>query len=460
MSVDRNHLAGAPSGESAFEPTYLAAVAKLAYIWGYPMVNMANRRTRLSAAPEPGRLGGVLPASPTGQIAMLNDYIEPAERFIACPNQDVVYGLGFFSLDEQPVVVQVPDFGDRFYVYAFYDARTDQFGHLGSPYGSAPGHYLLVGPNWQGAVPAGISDVFRSPTALANAIPRVFMDDTDEDRSAIQPLISQVAVYPLSEYTGEMRTKDWAHVPSFDAGPGAGDGGETKWVVPEKFFDQLREVLETVAPLPGEDVLYSQFAALLDAGERDEETRVLIQAAFKEADDSFSPGAMRWSNNGKEAGNKWNRSVNNSQFGIDYQSRAVTSRSNMFENRPDETQYFYTDQDSGGGQLHGAQNYRVTFEAGSLPPVFGFWSLTMYDADHFFYPNDLRRYSLGTKNKSLAFADDGSLSIYVGHTSPGRERESNWLPAPDAVFSLYLRAYGGKPGITEGTWVPPVVTRL
>ena len=138
-----------PAGETGFGPSYVSAVGRLAYVFGYPMVNMRNRRTRLSAAPEPGRLAGVLPASPTGRIAMLNDYIDPGQTFIACP-KDVVYGLGFFSLDEQPVVVQVPDFGHRFYVYAFYDARTDQFGHLGSLHKSALGHYLLVGPNWDG----------------------------------------------------------------------------------------------------------------------------------------------------------------------------------------------------------------------------------------------------------------------------------------------------------------------
>ncbi|GAA1062021.1 DUF1254 domain-containing protein [Agromyces bracchium] len=447
-----------PSGASALEPSYVSSVAQFAYVWGYPMVNMMNRRTRLGAAPEPGRLGGVLPASPIGQIAMLNDYIEPAERFIACPNQDVVYGLGFFSLDEQPVVVQVPDFGDRFYVYAFYDARTDQFGDLGSPYGSTPGHYLLVGPDWHGEVPAGITDVFRSPTALANAIPRIFMDDTDEDRAAIQPLVNQVMVYPLTDYTGEMKTKDWSDVPSFDAGPNAG-GAETKWVRPETFFDQLGEVLATVAPQPGEDALYAQFTALLDAGARDPEIRAGIEAAFHAADETFAPHAMQWRYNGRDAANGWNRSVNNSQWGLDYHNRAATSRSNMFENRPNETQYFYTDDDSDGNQLTGGQEYSVVFAAGDLPPVDGFWSLTMYDDDHFFYPNDLRRYSLGTKNKSIVYGDDGSLTIYVGHTSPGADLEANWLPAPDATFSLYLRAYGAKPGITEGTWVPPVITR-
>lgn len=62
---------------------------------------------------------------------------------------------------------------------------------------------------------------------------------------------------------------------------------------------------------------------------------------------------------------------------------------------------------------------------------------------------------VGTKNKAYAYDDDGSLTLYVGHTSPGADRESNWLAAPDTTFSLYRRAYGGKPGIADGIWVPP-----
>jgi hypothetical protein len=110
-----------PTAEVTPHPEYVKAVARDAYIWGWPMVNMLNRRARTTQAPEPGLLGGILPVSPQGRIAMLHDYIDPAETFVTCPNQDVVYGLGFFDLDTQPVVVQVPDFGDRFWVYALYD---------------------------------------------------------------------------------------------------------------------------------------------------------------------------------------------------------------------------------------------------------------------------------------------------------------------------------------------------
>ncbi len=178
---------------------------------------MASRRAAIIQAPEPGLMGGIVPVAPRGHIAMLVDYIAPQETFVTCPNQDVVYGLGFFALDEQPVVVQVPDFGDRFWVYALYDGRSDQFGQLGKPYGTRPGFYLLAGPRWQGNVPAGITAVVRSPTELANAIPRVFMNDTAEDRAAIRPLVNQVVVYPLGDFDGRMKTVDYARLPHFPA---------------------------------------------------------------------------------------------------------------------------------------------------------------------------------------------------------------------------------------------------
>ena len=227
-----------PMAEVTPHPAYVKALARSAYLWGWPMVNMLNRHARITQAPEPGLLGGILPVAPQGQIGMLHDYIDPAETFVTCPNQDVVYGLGFFDLDTQPVVVQVPDFGDRFWVYALYDQRTDQFGELGKPYGTEPGFYLLAGPEWNGEVPDGITAVIRSRTSLANAIPRVFMNDTDEDRKAIQPLIDQIVVYPLAEFDGEMKTIDWSELPEIPA-PAQQGSGETKWVVPEKFFDQL-----------------------------------------------------------------------------------------------------------------------------------------------------------------------------------------------------------------------------
>ncbi|MBX2963700.1 MAG: DUF1254 domain-containing protein [Cyclobacteriaceae bacterium] len=456
--TDRSELnLAAASADVNLHPEYTKSLARLAYVWGYPMVNMLNRKIKLGGAPHPGKFGGVLPAAPTGQIGMLNDYIDPAQTFIACPNQDVAYGLGYFSLDEQPVVMQVPDFGNRFWVYAIYDARTDQVGELGQPYGSKAGFYLLKGPNWKGDVPSGITGVITSSTALANCIPRVFMDDTAEDREALQPLVNQIVVYPLSEFDGTMKTIDWKNTPDIPNPNPNSDGSETKWVMPETFFDQFPEVLETVQPLPGEEAMYSQFRALMEVAKKDPAIKKLITDEAIALDKTLIKDFILWKYNGKPAGNGWNRSQNNAAWGLDYYNRAGSSKSNMFDNRPNETQYFYTDFTTDGKKLTGNNNYKLTFK--ELPPVKGFWSLTLYNKEHFFYPNPLKRYSLGTKNKTLKNNADGTLTLYAGNKNPGADKESNWLPAPAGDFSLYIRAYWGDTGITDGTWVPPVVEK-
>jgi len=451
-----------PAAGVLMPPGYVKAIAQMAYVWGWPMVNMYNRFAKITAAPRPGLLGGILPVAPRGQLAMLHDYIVPEETFVTCPNQDVVYGLGFFSLDEEPVVIQVPDFGERFWVYALYDARTDQFGQLGKPYKTKPGFYLLAGPNWKGDKPAGVEAIVRSPTPLANAIPRVFMDDTLEDRKAIQSFINQIVAYPLKEFDGKMKTIEWRKAPTISAPKPAGGAaaGETKWVIPERFFDDLAKVLDGVPPLPGEEALYAQFRALLAAAAKDPAIKKVLVATAVESEKNIISPFFQWKYNGRPAGNGWNRSTNNAQFGIDYFNRAGTARSNMFDNRPNETQYFYTDFDEAGAKLTGNSSYTVTFPAGQEPPVDGFWSLTLYNEHHLFHPNGKKRYSLGTKNKNLARNADGSLTLYVGSKSPGGAKEANWLPAPDGAFSLYIRAYWGKQPILDGSWKPPVVRKV
>jgi hypothetical protein len=438
---------------------YIRAMAQFAYLWGWPLVNMTNRRALITQAPVPGLNGGIVPVAPRGRIAMLVDYIAPEETFVTCPNQDVVYGNGFFSLDVEPVVIQVPDFGERFWVYALYDARTDQFGHLGKPYSTKPGFYLLAGPNWRGRLPAGIDEVVRSPTALANAIPRIFLNDTTEDRAAVRPLVNQVVAYPLAEFDGQMRTMDYAALPHFPATPSSLEGGETKWVVPEKFFEVFRGVLDDVPALPGEEAIYANFRQLINAAHADPIVAKLLTDAAVVSEREIVLPFFEWRHNGVPAGNNWNRSKHNAEFGVDYFDRLGTAKSNMFDNRPTETQYFYTDLDAEGDQLQGSNSYAVTFPAGQTPPVRGFWSLTLYNDKHLFHPNSLNRYSLGTKNTTLKRNNDGSLTLYAGGTDAGPDRESNWLPAPQGPFSLYIRAYWGEEPILDGSWQPPKIEK-
>jgi hypothetical protein len=282
------------------------------------------------------------------------------------------------------------------------------------------------------------------------------VDDTPEDKATLQPLLNKINVYPLTEFNGKVQQMDWSKLPTV---AGAKSEGETKWVVPEKFFDQFEAVLDQVPPLPGEEAMYGDFRVLMAVRKKNEAIRKAMDEVAKATEESAIKSMFKWSNNGKDAGNGWNRSLHNAEWGVDYYMRTSTARSNMFDNRPSETQYFYTDNDGTGAQLEGKAQYTVTFAKGQTPPVKGFWSLTLYNQHHLFAPNELKRYSLGTKNKNLKHSDDGSLTLYVGHRWPGKEKESNWLPAPDGTFSLYIRAYWGDSAILDGSWKPPVIKK-
>ncbi|MFI8976968.1 DUF1254 domain-containing protein [Nocardia asteroides] len=441
-------------------PDYAAMVGRTAYLWGWPLVNMHNRRVFMQQLPAPGLLAGIVPAGPPGTIGMLRDYVRPEERLVACPNQDVVYGFGVLDSERGPSVVQVPDFGDRFWVYQVVDQRTDSFTQLGKMYGSAPGFYLLAHRDWDGEVPAGIAGVFRHDTRSGVVIPRVFLDDTPADRAAIAPLVDRISMYPLSEYDGTVKVTDWSAAPAFGGGDATGGDRETQWVDPATFFDSFGEVLDEVPPRAGEAGLYEWFRTILDAADRDAEVAAALKQTAVDTDATLMQQLFEFRNIGLPAAHHWSTQRTGACFGTDYLSRTAMAKSNIFVNTPNETAYYYQDLDDSGARLHGAGTYRIHFPADRIPPVRGFWSLTVYNKHHFFHPNDLDRFSLGTKNQNLTYGPDGSLTLTAGGPAPTDPALlANWLPAPDDDFTLYLRCYWPDDTVLDGTWQPPAVTR-
>lgn len=462
MATPRKHVPAkaiepGPTLGTRFTEQYARLVARDTYFWAWALSNVYNRRRLFANFKEPGRLGGVLPAAPPNRITMLRDYIKPEQRDVCCPNQDVVYGAGPLAFDLDAVVVQVPDMGKRFFVYQVVDVRTDSFANLGKMYGSKPGFYLLVGPNWKGRTPKGINEVFRSTTDTGFICPRLFLDNTDADRKAIQPLISQVDVYPLSEFDGTMKVRDWSRIPDFPAPPPTPGGGESPKVHPETFFDDLSLLFRDAPPLPGEEVRYAEALALVDAAAKDPKLKAAIIDEAKRAQEELVEPLLQFRNYGTPLPANWTTTNNGAAFGTDYFTRTAVARSNIFVNKPNEAKYFYLDLDLTGARLNGRNRYAVTFAKGE-PPVKGFWSLTLYDEQHFFAPNEINRYSVGTKNKDMKLNADGSVTIYVQADAPAER--TNWLPAPKgADFSLYLRTYWGEQSVLDGSWTPPAVEK-
>ncbi|HUL67888.1 MAG TPA: DUF1254 domain-containing protein [Burkholderiaceae bacterium] len=461
------HVTPSPSWARAMPPgpdtrvkiseAYARHVIKDALFWAWPLVNVYNKRRGAEQSKELA-YSGPAPAAPLNRVVMLTDYVAPEERIVACPNQDVVYGGGSLGLDRSPVVIQVPDFGDRFWVYQVVDLRTDGFARLGKMYGTTPGFYLIAGPHWQGEVPKGITEVFRSSTNTGFIAPRIFMDDTAEDRRAIQPVLQQIMMYPVAEYDGKPKHIDWNTIKKY---PSQSTGAqEIVWVPPEAFVDTLPLVLVDAPPLPGEEARYAQVLAVLEAARKNPALKAAMTKAAAEADEELVKPLFEFRSYGQQLPHNWSTISNEAAFGTDYFTRTAVAKSNIFVNSPNETKYYYQDLDSKGVRLNGANRYTVTFAKDRTPPVNGFWSLTLYNEQHFFAPNEIKRYSVGTKNKDLVIAKDGSLTISVQAQAPSdREQRANWLPAPSGDFSLYVRAYWPRTPVTDGSWTPPPVEK-
>ena len=215
---------------------YANLVARDVYFWAWPMVKRVQSAACLQRC-ERFRYGRPCANSATQPICDAHRLRQSGSAACRVPESRCGLRCRLIALDISPVVVQVPDFGGRFWVYQMVDLRTDGFVQLGNLYGTTLGLYLLVGPDWHGETPKGINVVFRSSTNTGFAAPRIFMDDTREDRLALQSVLPQVMMYPLSEYDGTMKSYDWSKIPKV-AGTTSG-AGEAKWVFPDKFFDEL-----------------------------------------------------------------------------------------------------------------------------------------------------------------------------------------------------------------------------
>ena len=258
-----------------------------------------------------------------------------------------------------------------------------------------------------------------------------------------------------------MKVHDWTKLPKFATPGGSGGQTETRWVFPETFLDQLPEVLKDAPALPGEEARYAEIFAVLSAAQKDPALKKAMIDEATKADKELVDPLLQFRNWGQQLPNHWSAVSNGAAFGTDYFARTAVARSNILVNAPRETSYMYQDLDATGRRLNGANRYTVTFAKDETPPVDGFWSLTLYDAGHFFVPNAIKRYSLGSKNKNLKLNPDGSLTIYVQSDPPPEVQRSNWLPAPkDADFSLFIRAYWPKTAILDGSWLTPSVQRV
>lgn len=437
-------------------------IAEAGFIYGLPIV--MNYAVMYDYAVD--RNSGQFKA-PFNQILNESNVFTWKDTAIPTPNSDTPYSLAWLDLRAEPVVVSVPAVDPRrYYSVQLCDGNTYNFGYIGSrATGSGAGSYLVVGPDWTGATPPGIGRVFRSTTQFALAIFRTQLFDAAD----IDGVKAVQAGYRVRTLSAHLDRPAPAPAPPIDF------PRIDKELVKTGFFEYLDFALRFAPAAPDEAEIRGQLARLgIGAGRPFDfkslslEDRLEVGLGMKEGErkvDAAVAGAGAAINGWRVSGLQGDAAF----FAGNWLARAAGAKAGIYGNDPVEAMYPLTRTDGDGQPLDGSKAaYTLTFPAGQLPPVNAFWSLTMYDGKtQLLIRNPIDRYLINSPMlPKLKTGADGSLTLYIQNRSPGAERESNWLPAPDGPIYLVMRLYWPKTGTPSilppgrGTWQPPAVKRV
>lgn len=430
--------AGAPAPERVRE------LARAAYIWGYPTVDLYSILRSQALDPSSAEF-----KAPLNQVGHVRHVGTPEDKVVVAPNLDTPYSYAWLDLRAEPVVITVPPFEtNRYLSLQISDLYTWIVGYV-TPRtnGYAGGDFLVAREAWEGEVPPGIGKVFRSPTDLALGFFRTQLLNPD-DLPNIHRLQDGIVVRPLSAYMADSNTPAQQPMPAPIA---AIDVRKTP--TDPAFFDILNWMLQFMPVLPEEAGLRRDIAGIgIGAGERfrpDETTRTAVIAGMEEGHVEIQQRAAKVRSSAEIFGSR-------EFIGHDYLSRAAGAMLGILGNSAEEFLGIGYPADAAGEPFDGNQRYRIHFEADRMPPVGAFWSITVYTQERLLYANPLQRYAINSSMVPTLVRDaDGGFTIDIQHPSPGPEREANWLPVPQAPFILTFRAYQPGDAIRDGTWKAP-----
>jgi hypothetical protein len=432
------------------------ALGVQAYIWGYPMVVMQKSRDAMTkggespVTPEQFNKSGLLFA-PVNQVANAWGMLGPKFSAVQSGNSDTQYSVTWFDSSKEPYVLHIPKSNGRYYTFQFIDAYTNNFHYASTrTMGSQDQNYALAAPGWKGKLPEGVIRV-DTPTPTGFIIGRWFVA-SQQDVATVNEIQRQVTMTPLSSF-GNTYTPPKVKV--VQARKYAGDLA---------FFEQLGDTL-AINGAPASDAgllgLLKNIGLSVDYGFdpadlSDGEKQALAQAIS----DGEAMLAAKSASMGRDV-NGWQLSpVLDDYFGNDYLFRAAIGYQAMFVNTPIEAYYPGVFNDSDGNTLDGSNGkYTMTFAKGKTPPVGAFWSTTMYDAKkRLMTENSINRYKIGSAD-NLKTGADGSTTIYIQSESPGKDKESNWLPAPKEPFYMLFRMYQPDIEVLNGQYDLPGVVK-
>lgn len=444
--------AASPAQTAAMDPAEVRAIAREAYVYGFPLVDSYRVQYAYFVDASDAEY-----KAPWNRIRHIPRVYTPADRAVQSPNSDTPYSWAGLDLRAEPMVLTVPPVaGGRYFSVQIIDAYTFSAGYLGSrTTGNGGGSFLVAGPDWKGEVPKGVSGVIRSETSLAIALYRTQLVGAD-DLGNVGKVQAGYRIQPLSAFTGQATPAPAPAIPFIR--PLSPEAEQTSL----EFFNVLNFVLRFCPTHPSETALMERFGRIgigagktFDAQALPESTRSAIAAGMADAweqektlEHALRTGSIRA---GDILGSREHLQGN-------YAYRMLAARSGIYGVAREEAIYPIYAFDAAGKPLNGASHrYTVRFGPGELPPVNAFWSLTMYEAPaRQLVENPIRRYLLNSAMLPQFRRDvDGGVTFLIQHESPGPEREANWLPAPKGPFLMALRLYWPRPEALQGSWKQP-----
>ena len=449
------------AAQSDVTPEEAQAIAKEAYLYGFPMV--MNYKTMWNYAVDKDNPEYKGPFNQNSCEARL---FTPEDKAVVTPNADTPYCMFWMDLRAEPLVLSVPKMEEgRYYSFQLIDLYTHNFAYVGNlTTGNEAGRYLLAGPRWDGDKPEGITDVIRSETDVIFNVTRTQLFGPD-DLEKVQTIQGQYKLEPLSAFQGK------------DAPAASAKPDFPEWVEGSQFDERFLLYLDFIMDLlekpgQGEDALWQDLARLgVGPGKTfrlealpDETVQALkagVKKGFAEIEAFIASHASDPLASGKFFGTRefLNESAREN-FGLDRPDilRSAGAQAGLYGNSAKEAIYptYFTDADD--APLDASKHsYTLTFPKGTLPPVKAFWSLTMYDGKtQLFIENPLDRYLLSSEMMDqFKLEEDGSLVLHIGKDAPGEDLKANWLPAPDGPFYMTMRLYGPEKDALEGRWSPP-----
>ena len=438
-------------------PAEARAIAREAYIYGYPMVD----GYRVQYAYFVDRQNPEYKSS-WNHIHNMSRVFTPEDTAIVSPNSDTPYSMLGLDLRTEPIVLTVPAIEkERYFSIQLIDLYTFNFDYIGSrATGNDGGSFLIAAPGWKGETPKGVKKVFHAETELVLAVYRTQLFKPD-DIDNVKKVQAGYKVQPLSEFLAASAPKT---APAIDF---------MKPLTPEQqktspeFFNVLNFVLKFCPTDPSETELMARFAKLgvgaggnFDAAKLSPEIKTAVEQGIADAWAEFADFKVKSFDTGKvTSGDVFG---SRAYLKNNYLYRMAAGVIGLYGNSKQEAMYPFYGVDSDKQPLDGTKHYTMHFAPGELPPVNAFWSVTMYDLPgHFLVANPLHRYLLNSPMLPQFKRDaDGGLTLHFQNESPGPEKEANWLPAPKGPFFMAMRLYWPKEAALEGKWTAPLLKRV